>query len=203
MNTDASADDFRRLWADLNARYFRGALPPIDIQWSERLTASAGLFVSRRGPRSRSLDSAGEGTRRMIRLSRPLLAGRPPQELIETLAHEMIHQWQYDLLKRWPDHGAEFRRKMREMAAGGLRVTIRHDLHEAVRTMTRYRWQCAACGQTYERQRRTIQPRRHRCGACRGRLTALSDVPRSTRHAAAEPARKGFVPTGCQIVLPF
>jgi len=24
-------------WADLNARYFGGALPPIEIQWSARL----------------------------------------------------------------------------------------------------------------------------------------------------------------------
>ena len=162
----------QRLWTDLNLRHFGGGLPSIEIVWSRRLTASAGLFVSRGGPR---VPAIGVRQRR-IRLSAPLLrdaSDRAEREILATLAHEMIHQWQYDILKRRPNHGPDFRRKMGEMNLVGLGITVRHDLTEAVRRLTRDAWQCLSCGRTYERQRRTIEPRRHRCGGCRGKLQEL------------------------------
>jgi predicted SprT family Zn-dependent metalloprotease len=162
----------QRLWTDLNLRHFGGGLPSIEIVWSRRLTASAGLFVSRGGPRVPVIGAR----QRRIRLSAPLLrnaSDRAEREILATLAHEMIHQWQYDILKRRPNHGPDFRRKMGEMNLAGLGITIRHDLTEAVRRLARYAWQCLGCGRTYERQRRTIEPRRHRCGGCRGQLQEL------------------------------
>src|SRR5512134_2752834 len=101
-----SPEELQHRSRTLNARFLAGQLPPITIVWSRRLTASAGMFVSRGGPRSPS----GRG-RREIRLSRPLLerlarrTACAEQELLNTLAHEMIHQWQFDVLKRRPDHG--------------------------------------------------------------------------------------------------
>src|SRR6185503_17959311 len=99
-----------RIWSELNGRYFEGQLPPIDLVWSRRLTSSVGLFVSRRGPRPRlDRDGVRPPTRREIRLSLPLLQqvvqhGKyGKQEIMNTLAHEMIHQWQYDVLKRRPN----------------------------------------------------------------------------------------------------
>lgn len=164
----------QQIWTELNRRHFKNVLPPIDIVWSRRLTGSAGLFVSRGGPRA---PLAGL-RRRLIRLSAPLLqavrdATAREAELRGTLAHEMIHQWQFDVLKRRPNHGPDFRRKMEAMNRDGLEITIHHDLAEAVRPWLRYAWRCLACGQVYERQRRTIRPGRHRCGACRGRLKEL------------------------------
>ena len=49
-----------------------------------------------------------------------------------TLAHEMIHQWQYDILKRRPNHGQDFRRMMARMNLDGLGITIYHSLGKAV-----------------------------------------------------------------------
>jgi predicted SprT family Zn-dependent metalloprotease len=170
------------LWADLNRDWFGGNLPPIEIVWSRRLTASAGLFVSRGGPRR-----PAPGARRLIRLSAPLLLDAPDQagrELLATLAHEMIHQWQFDVLARRPNHGPDFRRKMDEMNRAGLGITVRHDLAEAVRKLARYAWRCLKCGQTYERQRRTIRPSRHRCGSCRGALGEVSPAQGAMRAAA-------------------
>jgi len=46
-------------WSELNTRYFGGALPPIEIVWSSRLTSSAGMFVSHAGPRSREDGTTG------------------------------------------------------------------------------------------------------------------------------------------------
>jgi len=173
-------DQLRALWRALNARFFRGTLPPIKIEWSPRLTSSVGMFVSQIGPRARPSDRPGAPReRRLIRISLPLLQprstipGQAEREVIGTLAHEMIHQWQYDLLKRRPDHGPDFLRKMVSMNREGLDITIRHGLEEAVRALVRYAWQCVRCGQVYERQRRTIRPRVHHCGTCRGRLREM------------------------------
>jgi predicted SprT family Zn-dependent metalloprotease len=168
------------IWRDLNDRYFGGALPPIAVVWSRRLTASVGMFVSRAGPRSACRENTSAKSRE-IRLSlpllAPLLADTPygTQELVSTLAHEMIHQWQFDVLKRRPNHGPDFLRKMTEMNRdGALAVTIYHSLKQEVLSLSRFAWRCGRCGRIYRRQRRTIQPRHHHCGSCRGALHEMS-----------------------------
>ncbi|MGQ0810773.1 MAG: SprT-like domain-containing protein [Nitrospiraceae bacterium] len=169
-----TTERLQRLWAELNARYFQRALPSIEIAWSRRLTASAGMFVSRVGPRDRIDHSSG---RREIRLSLPLLPhlsdgnATIEQDILNTLAHEMIHQWQFDVLKRRPDHGRTFLRKMTEMNRSGLvGITLYHSLGQAVQTLISYAWRCRQCGHVYRRRRRSIHPHRHRCGACHGPL---------------------------------
>ena len=169
-------DQLQQLWAELNLRYFRGTLPAIEIEWSPRLTASSGMFVSRSGPRTRTTASTDPAHgRRLIRLSLPLLQRQSDQEILSTLAHEMIHQWQFDVLKKRPNHGSDFRETMAAMNHDGLGITIRHDLDDAVRALARYAWRCLRCGRVYERQRRTIRPRHHQCGACLGRLRELTE----------------------------
>ncbi len=176
-----SPEELQLRWRDLNVRYFAGLLPPIFIVWSRRLTTSVGIFASHGGPRSQ-LASTGRG-RREIRLSLPLLerlAERTPyaeQELLNTLAHEMIHQWQFDVLTRRPDHGLDFLRKMVEMnRPGEVAITIYHSLQKEVRALSRFVWRCKDCGRLYRRQRNTIDPTRHHCGACRGPLQELMHV---------------------------
>jgi hypothetical protein len=168
-------DELQTRWQYLNGRYFSGALPSIAILWSPRLTSSVGMFTSRGGPRT----SIGQGSRQ-IRLSLPLfirLGDRTPyweQELLNTIAHEMIHQWQFDLLKRRPDHGPAFLRKMTEMnRAGDVAITTYHSLEREVLALSRFTWRCTDCGRIYRRQRKTIRPSRHRCGLCRGSLQEL------------------------------
>ena len=175
---DLFADGLHTRWRSLNVRYFDNLLPPIPIVWSRRLTSSVGMFVCRGGPRVPS--SAGGRSRREVRLSRPLLerlAERTPyaeQELLNTLAHEMIHQWQFDVLKRRPNHGLDFLRKMAEMnRSGHVAVTTYHSLEKEVMALSRFAWRCKDCGRIYRRQRKTIEPRRHQCGQCRGSLQEL------------------------------
>jgi predicted SprT family Zn-dependent metalloprotease len=199
----------QNIWRDLNGQYFDGALPSIAIVWSRRLTSSVGMFVSRRGPRLR-LDQDGHRppTKREIRLSLPLLqqvtrrSEYGEQEIVSTLAHEMIHQWQYDILKRRPNHGVDFLRKMTEMNRNGaLAITIYHSLQREVLALTRFAWRCRQCGRVYRRQRRTIQPRRHHCGICRGLLQELvgsvSRVPTDSErssHTAVPPSQRPLQP---------
>jgi predicted SprT family Zn-dependent metalloprotease len=198
------------MWGDLNSRYFAGLLPQINLTWSRRLTSSVGMFVSRRGPRPR-LDH--DGLRplitREIRLSLPLLqqvlqrSEYGEQEIVNTLAHEMIHQWQFDILKRRPNHGLDFLRKMTEMNRdGSLAITIYHSLQKEVLTLARFSWRCRQCGRVYRRQRRTIQPRRHHCGICRGSLEEMSpsivmshsSFKENREHSVSAPTN-GFAPT--------
>jgi predicted SprT family Zn-dependent metalloprotease len=196
-----SSSQLTDMWNDLNLRYFGGALSPISLVWSRRLTSSAGMFVSRTGPRSSWGDSAAsKPSKREIRLSLPLLTpllSRTPfgsNEVVSTLAHEMIHQWQYDVLKRRPNHGPDFLRKMREMNRDGtLAITVYHALKKEVQALSRFAWRCGRCGRIYRRQRRTIQPRRHHCGSCRGALHEVSstDLGRSapSETSAVKPSR--------------
>ena len=201
-----SASQLTDIWRDLNRRYFEGVLPPISLVWSRRLTSSVGMFVSRTGPRSSwGGRSMSKTPKREIRLSLPLLTpllARPPlgsNELISTLAHEMIHQWQYDVLKRRPDHGPDFLRKMREMNRdGALAVTVYHALKKEVQALSRFAWRCGRCGRVYRRQRRTIQPRRHHCGSCRGALHEISSADlagsASSETGMARPSRPSDLP---------
>jgi predicted SprT family Zn-dependent metalloprotease len=181
-----SIETLAAIWSDLNSRYFDGTLPAIDIVWSTRLTASVGLFVTTVGPRvSAQRWGMNQPRHREIRLSVPLLArafAKAPygeHEITSTLAHEMIHQWQYDILKRRPNHGPDFLRKMTEMNRDGmLAITMYHSLSNEVIALTRFAWRCRQCGRIYRRQRRTIEPRRHHCGVCRGSLQELRSVTR-------------------------
>ena len=177
-----TTEHLQDVWVDLNARFFDNRLPSIDITWSRRLTASVGMFVSRRGPRPRlDRDGCRPPAMREIRLSLPLLrqvvqrSEYGEQEIVSTLAHEMIHQWQFDILKRRPNHGPDFLRKMTEMNRDGtLAITTYHSLRKEVLALTHFAWCCRQCGRVYRRQRRTIQPGWHHCGICRGVLQEVS-----------------------------
>jgi rRNA maturation endonuclease Nob1 len=64
---------------------------------------------------------------------------------------------------------------------GTLAITVYHSLQKEVLALARFSWRCRQCGRVYRRQRRTIEPRRHHCGACRGSLQELGPVSR-TQH---------------------
>ncbi len=179
-----SEEDLWIRWQHLNVRYFDGVLPPIAIRWSRRLTSSVGMFSSRGGIRTPP-HATTPRHHREIRLSLPLferLTERTPyagQELLNTLAHEMIHQWQFDVLKRRPDHGPAFFQKMREInRAGEVAITTYHSLEEDVIALSRFAWRCKGCGHIYRRHRKTIHPKRHHCGVCQGSLQELTSATR-------------------------
>lgn len=195
-----SSEELQLRWRELNARYFSSLLPPISIVWSRRLTASVGMFVSRGGPRASGEGVSGRG-RREIRLSLPLLerlAERTPyaeQELLNILGHEMIHQWQFDVLKRRPNHGLDFLRKMTEMnRSGEVAITTYHSLQTEVLALSRFAWRCLECGRVYRRQRKTIEPKRHHCGQCRGPLQELASFRPSSPTKTDVPCTEVFSP---------
>ena len=205
LHVPLSTEALHVIWQGLNVSYFQNRLPPIEIQWSARLTSSAGLFVSQTGPRDARLPGrhgqtgvlpAGRhGPGRVIRLSIPLLCDQSLLFVRDTLAHEMIHQWQFDVKKCRPSHGREFRRLMDVMNADGLNVSIYHTMTEAVEGFAKFTWRCVRCGYVYHRQRNTLSTRRHRCGQCLGALQEIGDS-----HVRAP--RKSPRPRSLQAVCP-
>ena len=170
-----SSSMLQSLWSALNTLYFDNRLPLITIQWSTRLTSSVGLFVSQCGPRTQHIPvDIRHGSARVIRLSLPLLSQQSVADIRGTLAHEMIHQWQFDIKQCHPSHGREFRRMMNLMNKDGLGITIYHTLTQKVEALSLYSWQCQRCGQAYHRQRKSLSPKTHQCGSCQGELRAMT-----------------------------
>jgi hypothetical protein len=93
-----------RLHRELNLRHFGGALTPIRIRVSDRMRRRLGeLRLERK-----------TGRASWIAISRRHLRREGWAAATDTLLHEMVHQWQAET-GRPVDHGAEFRRKAREV----------------------------------------------------------------------------------------
>jgi len=89
--------------AALNARHFAGQLRPIRVAVSRRMKTRLGHYAPER------LESGAE-----IAISRRHIRRHGWREAIDTLLHEMVHQWQ-DEAGLPLDHGPAFRRKAREV----------------------------------------------------------------------------------------
>lgn len=129
-----SAADLQLLYAHLNVRFFGGTLRAYRIVYNGRLTSIAGR-IGHRPP--------------VIELSAPLLRVHP-DHLEPTLLHEMVHAWLH--LRGLPSgHGAEFKRKMREVGLG----SIYHFLPvRRRRSRRRYVLSCPRCKVAFYRRRR-------------------------------------------------
>jgi hypothetical protein len=86
----------------LNDLHFKGALRPVNVRVSRRMKTRLGHYAPGGA-------EAGD-----IVISRRHIRRHGWREAFETLLHEMVHQWQEE--SGLPlDHGAEFRRKAREV----------------------------------------------------------------------------------------
>jgi len=94
----------RHLHAELNARHFNGELGPIALRISSRMRRRLGELRLERGT----------GRALQIAISRRHLRRDPWPLVVETVLHEMVHQWQAET-RRPVDHGTEFRRKAAEV----------------------------------------------------------------------------------------
>jgi hypothetical protein len=92
-------DEHRRL----NAARFGGALAAIDVRVSRRMRSRLGHYAPAQG------DGSAE-----IAISRRHIRRHGWDDALETLLHEMVHQWQAETGAPL-DHGPEFRRKAREV----------------------------------------------------------------------------------------
>lgn len=139
--------DLQLLFAQLNYVHFDGEIPSYRIAYNNRFANLAGR-ITYKPP--------------TIELSPKHLDGKP-DELRETLLHEMIHAWLHARGQN-PGHTLAFKKKMREL---GLR-SIYHDLGTARplnESMKRYILRCEKC--TGELLRKRKPPANAVCARCR------------------------------------
>ncbi|OAL46274.1 hypothetical protein IQ07DRAFT_547546 [Pyrenochaeta sp. DS3sAY3a] len=109
------------------------------------------------------------------------------ERLYNVLAHEYCHLATFMISEvRNNPHGAEFKswgaRVTKAFAHKGVEVTTKH----SYQIEYKYVWECIACGHAFKRHSKSIDPERHSCGACKGRLTQTKPTPRG----AATPGLK-------------
>ena len=109
---------------DYNRRYFGGSLHDVAIAVSRRMRSRLGQYTV-----------AADGAAPEITISRSHIRREPWGEVLHTLLHEMVHQWQAECGLPL-DHGRAFRDKAREvgieprarrampLGAHGLRAVI-------------------------------------------------------------------------------
>jgi len=144
-----------RLYSQLRAKYFMEKGTPllpgpeeVTIEWSGRLTSSAGVCYPRK---------------QIIRLSTHYHR-RYPQDIEATLLHEMIH-----LLV--PGHGLQFCAWMERIRQMGGRVERYARERATARQPPRWRYECARCGVAWLRYRRLRGGgRQYTHRGCGGRL---------------------------------
>lgn len=152
----------KRLYSQLRSKYFTEdgvplvpAADSVTIQWSTRLTSSAGVCYPQK---------------RVIRLSTHYHR-RYPQDIESTLLHEMIH-----LIV--PGHGPKFYAWMERIRQKGGRVERYSRERATAGQPPRWRYECISCGAEWLRYRRLRRGGRdYMHKECGGRLIeeALTD----------------------------
>lgn len=107
---------------ELNERHFDGTLQRIVIRLSGKMATRLGHF-----------DPGTRHTPPEIVMSRRHVTRHGWREAMHTLLHEMVHQWQHETGIA-VDHGAEFRRKAREV---GITPAARRDVTPLASRRTR------------------------------------------------------------------
>ena len=160
--------DLQLMFAQFNFLYFDGEIPAYRIAYNARFSNVAGR-ITYKPP--------------IIELSPKHLLGKP-DELRETLLHEMIHAWLH-AKGMPPGHTPTFKKKMNEL---GLR-SIYHDLGKAApfnESPKRYILRCEKCGMEVLRRRKPAP--NVVCARCRKSLAVFEVVeirPVETQRAAS------------------
>ena len=88
-------------------------------------------------------------------------------------------------------HGAEFkawgRRATDAFKHLGVEVTTKH----SYQIEYKYVWECVGCGYEFKRHSKSVDPERHSCGKCKGRLAQTKPKPRLAAGGKAGAAEKG------------
>lgn len=169
----------------------------IQIIWSKKLHSTAGRAIWKRETvRSKPADgnTSSATTTTYLHHASIELAEKvidDADRLRNVLAHEYCHLANFMIsdVKNNP-HGKEFKawaaRATALFAGQGIKVTTTH----SYAIQYKYSWACAntegGCGMEYKRHSKSIDPRRHRCGDCRGRLVQVQPAPRKGKGGGEE-----------------
>jgi predicted SprT family Zn-dependent metalloprotease len=156
----------------------------VTIVWSKKLNTTAGRANwKREAIRTRPLGSAPPTTtyrhHASIELAEKVIDDE--DRLLNVVAHEFCHLANFMVsgVTNNP-HGKEFKawasRCSARFGGRGIEVTTKHSYEIAFK----YVWQCTevGCRLEFKRHSKSIDPKRHTCGLCKGRLVQTRPVPR-------------------------
>ena len=173
----------------------------IKLIWSKKLSSTAGRANWRRETvRHRSSASSSDGTtataatpatsvrhHASIELAEKVIDDE--NRLINVIAHEYCHlaNFMVSHVKNNP-HGKEFKAWAAKCTGAfghrGVQVTTKHSYDISYK----YIWQCSnpMCGIEYKRHSKSIDPGKHSCGSCKGKLVQVLPVPRKGQEGGRE-----------------
>lgn len=186
----------RSTFAEFNTKVFNGSLSSVEVVWSKRLKTTAGLTRLKRIGTSDSMRRIAT-----IELSTKILDNL--ERLRATLLHEMCHAagWLVDGVHK-PPHGKVFKKwanlSMRRIR--DVEVTTTHDY--VIRFKFAWKCQNTECGSIIKRHSRSVDPNKHCCGSCKGRLMEI-EVPGSKNdtETVGHTPKKKRAPTGFSLFV--
>ncbi|KAL8694012.1 MAG: hypothetical protein Q9218_001250 [Villophora microphyllina] len=158
--------------------------------WSKTLQSTAGRAKWRREAiRSKDADGTVSSTcyrhHASIELAEKVIDDE--DRLVNVIAHEYCHLLNYMIsnIKDSP-HGKEFKAWARKCSTAfvhrGIHVTTKH----SYKISYKYVWACSDCATEYKRHSKSIDPTRHACGKCKGKLLQIKPVPRGEGKGISE-----------------
>ncbi|EGY20323.1 HMG box-containing protein [Verticillium dahliae VdLs.17] len=156
----------------------------IKIVWSKKLNTTAG----RANWRKEKLLDRQAGIEGSVDMSRHYASIELAEKVIDNedrlfnvIAHEFCHLANFMISGITGNpHGKEFKTWAAQVSKTftdrGILVTTKHSYDIDFK----YVWTCTGCGTGFKRHSRSIDPERHRCGACKGPLQQTKPIPRKT-----------------------
>ena len=163
-----------KTFSEFNQRVFQNELSSVKVTWSNKLNTTAGMT------RMRGKLGADQAHTRVATIELASKVIDDEERLRSTLLHEMCHaaQWLIDGQHK-PPHGKSFKKwaniSMRKIK--DVEVTTTHDYQ----IVYKFAWACTAfnCNVVIKRHSRSVDPNKHCCGRCKGKLIEI-EVPGST-----------------------
>ncbi|KAG9230421.1 SprT-like family-domain-containing protein [Amylocarpus encephaloides] len=163
-----------------------GSTGGVKIIWNKKLNSTAGRANWKRETiKSSKLRADGNPAPPTIRNHASIeLAEKvidDEDRLLNVIAHEFCHLANFMVSNiRNNPHGKEFQawgsNCSREFSSRGIKVTTKH----SYAIDYKYIWECqnSTCAIEYKRHSKSIDPIRHQCGKCKGKLVQVKPVPK-------------------------
>ncbi|KAL8713940.1 MAG: hypothetical protein Q9220_002086 [cf. Caloplaca sp. 1 TL-2023] len=162
----------------------------VKLVWSKKLQSTAGRANWKREViRSKDTDKdpsiAKSRHHATIELAEKVIDDE--DRLINVIAHEYCHLLNFMIshVKDNP-HGKEFKNWAQKCSTAfahrGVHVTTKHSYKIAYK----YIWACDQCRIEYKRHSKSIDPAKHSCGKCKGKLVQMKPVPRGEGRGMSE-----------------
>ncbi|KAJ0114380.1 hypothetical protein J7T55_010769 [Diaporthe amygdali] len=155
----------------------------IRIDWTNKLNTTAGRAnwkretIKRKDGDSGAVTSVRYKHHASIELAEKVIDDE--SRLLNVIAHEFCHLANFMVSGVTTNpHGREFKAWAAKVTARfggrGIEVTTKHSYDIDFK----YVWECTACALEFKRHSKSINPERHRCGACKSELKQTKPMPR-------------------------